>query len=158
MCIGRIANLYGPGQNLRKPQGLVSQLCLTHLSRQPLRVYVSLDSLRDYVFVDDAAEMVSECLTRVAAEPAGAVVVKIIASGQSRSVGAIIGESTRAFRRRPLLTTPVSGTTQIRDLRVRSEVWPDIDRLASTPFLVGLKRTVNDIDRQLRASTLLGGT
>ena len=130
VCIGRIANLYGPGQNLGKPQGLVSQLCLTHLSRQPLGVYVTLDSLRDYVFVDDAAGMVAACLTRVAAEPAGTVVVKIIASGQSRSVGAIIGESTRAFRRRPLLTTPFSGTTQIRDLRVgprsgqTSTAWP----------------------------------
>lgn len=157
VCIGRIANIYGPGQNLRKPQGLVSQLCLTHLNRQPLGVYVSLDSLRDYVFVTDAAEMVCECLSRVAAEPAGAVVMKIIGSGQSRSVGAIIGESTRAFRRRPLLTTPISGTAQVRDLRVRSEVWPDIDRLARTPFLVGLKRTVDDIDRQLRAPSLPGG-
>ncbi len=53
VCIGRIANLYGPGQNLQKPQGLVSQLCLTHLNRQPLGIYVSLDSLRDYVFVTD---------------------------------------------------------------------------------------------------------
>lgn len=158
VCIGRIANLYGPGQNLRKPQGLVSQLCLTHLTRQPLGIYVSLDSLRDYVFVTDAAEMACECLRRVAAEPAGAVVTKIIASGQSRSVGAIIGESTRAFRRRPLLTTPILGTAQVRDLRVRSEVWPDIDRLARTPFLVGLRRTLDDIDGQLRAPSPQRGT
>ena len=26
--VGRIANLYGPGQDLTKPQGLISQLCL----------------------------------------------------------------------------------------------------------------------------------
>ncbi|MFC7362897.1 NAD-dependent epimerase/dehydratase family protein [Nocardioides astragali] len=157
VCLGRIANIYGPGQNLRKPQGLVSQLCLTHLNRQPLGIHVSLDSLRDYVFVTDAAEVVCACLSRVAAEPAGAVVTKIVASGQSRSVGAIIGESTRAFRRRPLLTTPSSRTAQVRDLRVRSEVWPEIDRLARTPFLVGLRRTVDDIDSQLRATSLPGG-
>ena len=40
VVIGRIANLYGPGQDLSKPQGLVSQLCLTHLTGQALSIYV----------------------------------------------------------------------------------------------------------------------
>ena len=49
VLVGRIANLYGPGQNLAKPQGLVSQLCLANLTGQPLSIYVSLDTLRDYL-------------------------------------------------------------------------------------------------------------
>ena len=150
VCIGRISNLYGPGQDLRKPQGLVSQLCLTHLSRQPLTIYVSLDSIRDYVFVEDAARMVCACLDRVATEAPGTVVTKIIASGQSRSVGSIIGEATRAFRRRPLMTRPSIATAHVRDLRVESRVCPEINTLARTPFLVGLRRTVDDVGRQLR--------
>ena len=58
LLVGRISNLYGPGQNLAKPQGLVSQLCRAQLTRQPLSVYVSLDTMRDYLYVDDAAAMV----------------------------------------------------------------------------------------------------
>ena len=46
--VGRIANVYGPGQNLDKAQGLISQICRSHLTGQPLSVYVSLDTLRDY--------------------------------------------------------------------------------------------------------------
>ena len=53
----RISNLYGPGQDISKPQGLVSQLCRAQLTRQPLSVYVSLDTMRDYLYVDDAARM-----------------------------------------------------------------------------------------------------
>ena len=154
VCIGRLTNLYGPGQDLLKPQGLVWQLCLTHLGRQPLGIYVSLDSLRDYLFVEDAGEVVCACLERAAAEPPATVVTKIIASGQARSVGAVVGESTRAFRRRPSFTLRTSGTPQVRDLRVRSVIWTDIDRMASTPFLVGLRRTMADVEQRILAGSL----
>lgn len=152
VVLGRIANLYGPGQNLSKPQGLVSQLCVTHLTQQPLIVHAALDSLRDYVFVRDAAQMVVSSLDRVAAMEAGRVVVKILASGQSRSIGSIIGESTRAFRRRPHLI--LRGSGQTTDLRLRSTTWPDLNQLAGTPFMVGLQATAEDVGRQMRSGHL----
>ena len=62
--IGRIANLYGPGQNLSKSQGLISHLCRADLTRQPLSVYVSMDTIRDYLYVDDCAGLVSDMLDR----------------------------------------------------------------------------------------------
>ena len=70
--IGRIANLYGPGQNLDKPQGLVSQLCAAHLERRPVSIWVSLDTLRDYLYAPDCAQMVLDCLDRARAEASGA--------------------------------------------------------------------------------------
>ena len=151
---GRIANLYGPGQALSKPQGLVSQLCLTQLTGQALGVYVSLDTLRDYLYVDDAAAMVVASLARVEAEPPGAAVTKILASGRAVSVAALIGESGRVFRRRPRLATRTDGTAQARDLRLRSVVWPELDVLARTSLLVGLRATADDVGRQLRAGAL----
>ncbi len=42
--IGRIANLYGPGQNLSKPQGLISQLCWAQVRARPTSIYVSPDT------------------------------------------------------------------------------------------------------------------
>jgi uncharacterized SAM-binding protein YcdF (DUF218 family) len=47
--VGRISNLYGPGQDLSKPQGLISRVCIAHLTRAPLPVMVSLDTMRDYL-------------------------------------------------------------------------------------------------------------
>ncbi len=61
--VGRIANLYGPGQDMSKPQGLISQLCLNQLRRRPISIYVSLDTARDYLYVDDCAAMVLATLT-----------------------------------------------------------------------------------------------
>ena len=66
MVIGRIANLYGPGQDPTKAQGLVSQLCRAHLERRPTSIYVSLDTARDYLFVDDAARLVLGATERAA--------------------------------------------------------------------------------------------
>lgn len=154
VLLGRLANLYGPGQDLSKPQGLVSQLCLTQLTRATLHVYVSLDTLRNYLFVTDAAAMVVAGLDRLGEETPGAVVTKVFASGQSLSVAAVIGESGRVFRRRPLLSTRSATGPEVRDLRLRSGIWPRIDALATTPFPVGLRATADDIAAHLRRATL----
>jgi len=156
VAIGRIANLYGPGQDLTKPQGLISQLCLSQLTRQPLTIYASLDTLRDYVYVDDAARLVVGCLDRAAAAPAGEVTVKVVASGQALSVGALISVTSRAFRRRPrLVMRPVPSPA--RDLRLTSRVWPELDRIPHTPLPVGLRATADDISAQQRRGLLPAG-
>lgn len=155
VVLGRIANLFGPGQNLSKAQGLVSRLCLAHLTRQPLKVYTSMDTLRDYVFVGDAARKVMYCLDLAADGGQGRVTVKILASGQARSVGSLVGEATRAFRRRPHLIIR-SEHGQVRDLRLRSTVWTEVDTMVETPFAVGLRATLDDINRQVCAGALAG--
>ena len=53
--LGRLANVYGPGQTLGKPQGLLSQLCLADATGRPLPVFVSMDTIRDYLYAGDAA-------------------------------------------------------------------------------------------------------
>lgn len=148
LLIGRISNLYGPGQNLSKPQGLVSLLCQAQLSRQPVGVYVSLDTLRDYLFVEDAAAMVVAGLDRLAP---GEVVVKIIASGRATSIAALVGEATKVFRRKPPLVFrgSASSAVQARDLRLSSVVWPDLDLLARTPLPVGLAATGESVARSM---------
>src|SRR5574340_605458 len=88
--IGRLANLYGPGQNLAKPQGLIPHLCRGYLLSTPVSIYVSMDTLRDYLFVTDAAEMIADSL-ELARTQCGTVTTKIYASGRSVTIGAILG-------------------------------------------------------------------
>jgi UDP-glucose 4-epimerase len=153
VLIGRIANLYGPGQDLSKPQGLISQLCLAQQTGQALNLYVSLDTLRDYLYVTDAAAMVVAGLDLLDQKAAGTVVVKILASGRAHSIAAIVGESARVFRRRPRLSSRAGGT-QVRDLRLRSVVWPQVDTLARTTLPAGLAATEADISAQVRAGEM----
>ena len=155
VLVGRIANLYGPGQNLAKAQGLVSQLSRAHLTGQPISIYVSLDTLRDYVYAPDVGDLVAAGLAHVADRSGpGHVEVKVVATGTSLTIGSLIGEAVRHHRGRApvVVKAPREGSGQIRDLRLRSVVWPELDRHLRTPMAVGMARTSADVGAQLRAS------
>ena len=156
LLIGRIANLFGPGQDLSKPQGIISQLCRAHLLHRPLSIYVPLDTMRSYVYAPDCGAMVVAGLRRLdgAAAGGGRSVVKVMAAPHAVSVGFVVSEFARVVKRRPLVTFGSSSTSafQARDLRVRSSVWPELDALAATPFVVGLTATLE----HLRRSVALG--
>lgn len=154
--IGRISNLYGPGQNLAKAQGLISQLCKADLLGQPSLIYVSLDTIRDYLFVDDAAAMVAALLDQAPHRLAGTGtthVTKILATQRPVTIGALIGECRRVFRRRPRVVLGASPVARFQalDLRMRSVVWTDVDALATTTLAAGVHQSLLDIARGLRA-------
>ncbi|MBB3090441.1 NAD-dependent epimerase/dehydratase family protein [Nocardioides albus] len=155
--LGRITNLYGPGQALSKPQGLVSQLCLAHLRGTPLPVWVSFDTIRDYLYVGDCAEMVVSALDGLpeqARRSGTNAVVKILATGTGVTLAAVVGETNRVFRRRARLRLPGAGTpSHTRDLRVRSVVWPELGQRSQTPFSVGVRRTADEIAAAYAAGT-----
>jgi UDP-glucose 4-epimerase len=157
--IGRIANLYGPGQNLAKAQGLISQICRSHLTGQPLSIYVSLDTLRDYVFAPDCAGLIVDGLARLRQEQPAThrlVVTKILASQRAITIGAVLGEMRRIFKRSPRIVLGASSVSavQARDLSLRSRVWPELDRRGITPFPVGVATTAADILRRLQGGSV----
>ena len=156
--VGRIANLYGPGQGLEKPQGLISQIIRSHLVRTPISIYVPLDTMRDYVYAPDCGELVRDVLRRVREEgtPAGSVVTKILASHQQVTVGRILAEVRRMFRRSPqvVLGSSPQAALQARDLRLRSRVWPDLDRRPMTPLGAGILATTAHLRDVQRAGRL----
>lgn len=137
--VGRITNLYGPGQDLGKGQGLVSVLVESYVSGRPVSIYVPLDTLRDYIYVDDCAKVVRAGMGRLAETPVGTLTVKIIGAMNAVSIGAVLGEMSR-LRRRPVPITvgQGNGSGQALDLRVRSVVWTDLDAHVSTTLPEGL--------------------
>jgi UDP-glucose 4-epimerase len=154
--IGRIANLYGPGQNLDKAQGLISQVCLTHLTGQPVSIYVSMDTLRDYLYAPDCAGLIVAGLVRLRREQPAAgpgTVTKILASQRAITIGAVLGEMRRIFKRSPRIVLGASSASamQARDLSLRSRVWPELDRGTLTPLPVGISATAADLQRKLQA-------
>jgi UDP-glucose 4-epimerase len=163
--IARIANLYGPGQDLSKQQGLVSQLCLTQITGRPLTVYVPLDTMRDYVFAADVGDLVAAGLAGLRDHAAGQerhgsrVVTKIVASGHCTTIGALISESGRLFKRRArvVVKAPVEGTGQVTDLRLRSVVWPELDAHLTCSLTVGMAKTAADVAQRTRLPRAQGG-
>ncbi len=152
VVIGRFANLYGPGQNLGKPQGLISHLCRGYLMASPVSIYVPMDTLRDYLFVTDAAEMVADTL-ELSSRRSSPPTTKIYASGSAVTIGSILGACRTVFRRRPnvvLAASPLAAF-QGRDLRLRSTVLTDIDRRTHRTLPAGIASTLHATRQALAA-------
>ena len=157
VLIGRLSNLYGPGQNLTKGQGLITQVCLRVMNRQPLILYVPLDTIRDYLFARDAGQLVAEGLGRLRLESSRTAmtpdVVKILASHQPATISTVLAQ-LRWIMKRPvsvIIAASPNAAWQARDLRMTSSVWPELDRRPMTTLSEGIRWVVNDI---LDSSTL----
>jgi UDP-glucose 4-epimerase len=53
----RIANPYGPGQNIYGKQGVIPIFLHKFLMKEPLTIYGDGDMVRDYIYIDDLIEM-----------------------------------------------------------------------------------------------------
>lgn len=143
--IGRISNLYGTGQNLSKPQGLISHISKCLIWQQPIHIYVPLDTIRDYVHVDDCSRQIVSCLNvwmGANSTPRGTR-VKIFAAEEPTSVAQIVGAFSRlSSRRRPRVICSPSelGLQQPRRLLFRSIVEPFVAALPKTTLQVGLNQ------------------
>lgn len=154
VLVGRISNLYGPGQDMSKDQGLISRLCRSFLVREPVGVYVSLDTIRDYLFVDDCAAMVVDAMAALTADQGthGTVVTKIIAAQQSASIASLLGQCRAVFGR-PVLVRMASSpqaNQQARDLRFASRVLTQVDRRPLVSLPHGIHATLEDQRAHLR--------
>lgn len=104
VAIGRISTLYGSGQNIRKQQGLITAACLSALRHQPFEIFVPLDTIRNYVFVSDAADIVVSFTNKVSGLSESSVERKIICSPHNLSIAALLSDLRLVFGRRPTVT------------------------------------------------------
>ena len=152
LVLGRISNIYGPGQSSTKPQGLISHLARAQLDPQKtVRIIVPLESSREYIFVTDCAAMVLDATER-ALETDAATTIKIISSGQATTIAELIGHFSRITRKRVNAATSRSEDTKLHpvDLRLNSTVWPDLDRRTFEPLPSGINATYLDVLKGLQ--------
>lgn len=60
--IYRVGNAYGPRQPMHRPQGVIAHWMNSILHEQDVLVYGDSKTLRDYIFVDDVAELIGQSL------------------------------------------------------------------------------------------------
>ena len=161
LVIGRFSNLVGPGQNLVKQQGLVSQhlvkqqglvsqLCRAVVTRQSLSVFVPMETLRDYLYVDDAAAMVRTLVANAVHMQPPTPVARNIASQRPVSVCTVLRTVQQVAHRtvRIALGTSPSSKYHVRDLRLCTDFPHEFQGVAITPFPVTVKRVYDDVLRQ----------
>jgi UDP-glucose 4-epimerase len=125
--VARFSNLYGPAQRLEKAQGLISHISRCAIHGTPVHIYVSLDTIRDYLFADDAGRGMVEGLLRMSRDEQGEhkLVTKIYASETEVSIAVLLGVFQQIARRRLRVISglhPVAAL-QPRRLCFRSQVW-----------------------------------
>ena len=148
VVVARIANLYGPGQNLAKLQGLVSRLAWCAATQTPANIFVPLDTIRDYVYVDDAARTCLQVIERATQHTE----IAVIASGRPVTVGQLIRTVQQVTKRHiPVaLGSHASARDQVLDLRLEPSI--EIDR--QTPLPVGVKDVFLDILTRMQHTSL----
>lgn len=156
--VARISNLYGPGQDLDKPQGLISHLTRSLIFQKPVHIYTPLDTLRDYFYVDDCARHLARCAARLRNEPPGTARMKIFAAGHSHSIASILGVLLRIARRHPKVITAAhaSSRQQPRNLIFRSTVWTDVPPPTRMDLAVGIHAVYQDHLALFRQGRLKG--
>lgn len=138
VLLARISTLYGPGQSARKRQGLISHIARSLLRQQPVHIYVPLDTMRDYLYADDAARDVLDALGAVAGTPG--ITTKIVAAEQATTVAQIIGTFEQIMRRMPRVITSAHplGAQYRHRMCFRSEVHREARTRDRTSLLVGI--------------------
>jgi UDP-glucose 4-epimerase len=147
--LGRLSTLYGVGQNLEKPQGLISQMSRCAIQYRPIHIYVPMDTVRDYLFVPDAARSIVPAVLELEREQLSGRpprrAVKLLAAEQNASIAYVIRVFAQLLRRRPLV---VQARTALAEGHPRQLVFRSLDSLARglprrTPLYLGI-RAVHD--------------
>jgi UDP-glucose 4-epimerase len=154
VILGRLSNVYGPGQNLTKLQGLVSRLAVCSVTRVPLNLFVPLGTVRDYIYVTDAAAAVHAWLSEAQMDGTPGAHVRVIASGQATSVGQLVRTAQDVGHRRvPIaMGSHPSAGRQAPDLRFVPSALPEGTLLPSTSLPVGMKSVFDDIRWRLQTA------
>jgi UDP-glucose 4-epimerase len=141
----RLSNLYGPGQNLTKLQGIISHLALAAITRNPIKIFVPLDTLRDYIYVGDAATHAMHWIKEAAQKQVSGT--KGVASGQPQTLGRIVTLMNDISRVRIPVASGFdeSAAFQAHDLRMLPDSDLTTERMALTQLPCGMKRTLANI-------------
>ena len=140
VAICRISNLYGPNQDLSKGQGLISTLTVAMLKHKPAPIYVPLETVRNFIYADDASRIMVELSKAISVRESGTFIVKNVCAPHDLSIAMIVHEFTRVFGRRPPMVgrSPKVHAFSPRSLGVRSVVEQQIDEVPATNLAIGI--------------------
>jgi UDP-glucose 4-epimerase len=147
VSIGRLSNAYGPGQNLFKQQGLITQLAVSALLNRPATIFAPLPTLRDYIYVDDAARSIASDIRRMARMDEPSVTRRVVSSGRAASIAELIAIVERISGRSIPVIHRLADGPYFLDLRMQSS--SEASAGPGTPLEAGVGLVLQDLERQL---------
>lgn len=144
--VGRISTLYGVGQNLAKGQGMISTMCLQTVRHRPIRLVVPMDTLRDYLYTDDAAAVIEALVEAAHDSPDLTTRLRVVAHGAAVSLSVLTAQVNAVGRRGVGVQRVIVPLGQhARDLRVRTRYAAESAHVARTPLAVGIAAVQADL-------------
>jgi len=142
VAIFRLANIYGPNQDTRKPQGLISAITHSLLHHKPVNIYVPLQTVRNYIYADDVGEVIARCVTQLNSDQKSNTCLKLVASDRNISLSSLINEFRLVYGHRPMVVNTVSKVAAKHpiNLRLNSVINEPFDNFSFTPLAVGISR------------------
>jgi UDP-glucose 4-epimerase len=127
------------------------------LLRKPIEIFVPLETIRNYIYVDDAACDIANIVSYMSNQDFGGSLIKIIAAEHNSSISELLSESSRVFGKRPqiVLTRKKNSGVQIVDLRLRSTVEISATRFRYTTLAVGIDRIRRQLLSELQKGNLV---
>jgi UDP-glucose 4-epimerase len=143
VLVARLSTLYGSGQSSGKKQGLISHIARSMLHNRAVQIYVPFDTIRDYLYADDAAVAIVGVL-RLINERRG-VTMKIFASEQPTTIAEILSVFRRVTRHPPRIATSSSKLSGLysRCVRFKSCVLSDTTPKPRTTLLIGVAHMID---------------
>lgn len=155
VLVGRISNVYGARQDLAKNQGLISTICFSVLRRQPVNLFVPLDTSRNYIYVEDAARCIFNHTRKVPKNSASSnYSIKLVVAQDNLTIGSILNIARSVLRIKPLVTLSSNRQTsaQPQSLVFKSTVDTELDEKSTTGFSVGMKKVMTELQKSFMNS------
>ena len=143
ILISRISSVYGRRKKDMNKQGLLGQIAEKVVRNEVIYIYVSLQTMRDYIHVDDAARAIVKVVHH--AQRVGGLSIKIIASQSSYSIAQIISKFNKIGRRRVRIISHTIESSKFyrRGMRFESKHLIDETSFQIRPVLVGISQLLD---------------
>lgn len=154
VAIGRISNLYGPGQDMSKKQGIISVACRSLVQQKTLEIFVPLDTTRNYIHARDASFTIVNFTSLVSRLPSEACEYKIICSPFNLSIAGLLLEIRRVHGKRVPVSLAQRSTSglYVRNLSMVSLRFKECEPAQFTLPAVG----VAEVRRKLLLDAMAG--
>lgn len=151
IVIGRIANLYGVKQNLRKQQGLITTLIRSSLTNSFLNIYVPLNTVRNYIYTADAARKI---VWHVLATDES-LRIAVICSDKNLSLSSILRLTQDVTKKKLLYFQSSSEATSIQPIDLRLDTEYPLSSNPETPIVVGISNVRLHLFESLQRGVLV---
>lgn len=133
----RISNPYGPRQNTLSGQGVISIFLEKIKNNQPITVYGDGSMIRDYIYVEDAVEMIAKSFEQNATNN-----TYNLSSGKGHSVTELIQVIEKVTGLKPTIENAPVPSTFIHKVVLDPQLFiNDFNVEATTPIEEGIQKT-----------------